>query len=156
MAVMLRPKLKLRSLIPVFQLMSADGRAVNIWDYKSRKNMVLAFLPASDCPECVEFLRSASNMYHRYEEENAVLLLIVRGGVESATALYDKLHPPFPILYDEIGEVTRRYTDVVPAVFVADKFGELYAQWIVGPDGFLPTQKEILDVVELINLECPE
>jgi len=156
MAVMLRPKLKLRAPIPVFQLMSADGRAVNIWDYKSRKNMVLAFLPGNDSPEYVEFLRSASNMYHRYEEENAVLLLIVRGGVESATALYDKLHPPFPILHDKIGEVTRRYSDGVPAVFVADKFGELYAQWIIGPDGFLPTQKEILDVVELINLECPE
>lgn len=156
MAVAVEPKLKPRTMIPVFQLMSAEGKPVNIWDYKGRRNMVLAFLPQADCAECLDFLQSVSRMYHRYHEENAVLLAIVRGDVGSATGLYDRLHPPFPILYDEIGEVTGRYTDRLPAVFVADKFGELYSEWVIGPAGFFPTQKEILDVVELINLECPE
>jgi len=156
MAITVEPKLKVRSMIPVFELTSADGRRVAIWNYKSRRNIVLVFLPVPICRACIDFLQSAGKTCHQYEEEDAVLLAIVQGDVDSATALREKLEPPFPILFDPAGQVTARYTTEVPAVFVADRFGELYAQWIVGPEGTFPSQKKILDVVELINLECPE
>jgi peroxiredoxin len=139
-------------MIPAFQLMSADGRAVNIWDYKGRENLVLAFLPGMPGLGDLEFLENVRKSYEQYEEENAEFLAVLRGDMETATALFDQMHPPFPILYDERGEVTARYTDDLPAVFVADKFGELYAEWICE----YPSQKQILDVAELINLECPE
>ena len=38
---------------------------------------------------------------------------------------------------------------------VDNRFGELRAEWFAR-GGRFPAQKEILDVVELINLECPE
>lgn len=150
------PKLQVRTQIPPFQLMSADGQAVNIWDFKALKHMVLVFLPRSDCPSCIEFLRTAVNTYNQYEEERAVWLPVVRGNVEQAVAIRDAVQPPFPVLFDPEGKVTGQYTNVLPAVFVADKFGELYAEWFVGTTGIFPSQKDILDVVELINLECPE
>jgi peroxiredoxin len=149
-------KLNPRQMIPPFELMSADGNAVNICDFKGRKNMAIFFLPGGDCPVCTEFLHTVVNAYHHYEEENTAVLPIIRDGVERAVALRDELKPPFPILYDEMGKVTAQYTDRVPAVFVVDRYGELYAEWVVGPGGSLPTQKEILDVADLINLECPE
>ena len=144
-----------KSMIPVFELMSADGTTVNIWDYKGRKHMVLIFLP-DECPICTEFLGSIANAYHQYEEDDAVVLPIVVGSRKQAVKLRDELNPPYPILFDEHGMVAERYTDRLPAVFVADKFGELYGEWIVGRGATLPSQKEILDVLDLINLECPE
>ena len=156
MAAAVETKLKPGSMIPAFQLMSAEGRSVNTWDYKGRMNMVLAFLPGEGDAGSTGFIRSVAEMYHQYEEEDAVFIGIVDGGVERANSLRDELHPPFPILYDEAGEVTGSYTDALPAVFVADRFGELYAQWVVGAAGFFPSQKEVLDALELINLECPE
>ena len=149
------PRLKLKSMIPVFELMSVDGKTVNVWDYKGRKHMVLAFL-APDCPLCTEFLQMIARAYHQYEEENAVFLPVIVGRREQAEALQDELHPPYPILFDQHGKVAERYTDRLPAIFVADKFGQLYAEWIVRPGEELPTQKEILDVLDAIELECPE
>lgn len=156
MPAVTKPKLEVGSIIPFFELMSVEGRTVSIWDLRAKKNMVLVFLPAEDCPSCDDFLRSTALSYHRYETERADVLAIVRGTFEQAMSLRDRIRPPYPVLYDVTGAVTSRYTDELPAVFVADKFGELYAEWIVGRGGFFPAQKEILDIVELINLECPE
>lgn len=129
---------------------------MRIWDYKGRRNMVLVFLPAESCPECSNFVSGAAASYDSYDEENAVVLAVLTGDLEEAVAFRDELKAPFPMLYDPQGWVTARYTDWPPAVFVADKFGELYAEWTVGHGGFFPTQEEILDTLELINLECPE
>ena len=155
MAAVAEPKLKVKSMIPVFEMISTDGKTVNIWNYKGRKHTVLAFMPP-DCPLCTEFLHTVSNVYHEYEEENAVVLPIVVGNQKQAIDLHDELQPPYPILFDEHGKVAERYADRLPAVFVADKFGQLYAEWIVGRGGSFPSQKEILDVLDAIELECPE
>ena len=155
MAAIAEPKLGVRSMIPVFQLKSTDGKTVSIWDYKGRKHVVLAFLPP-ECPVCMAFLRSVSDAYQRYEEENAVVLPIIIGSQEQAVSVHDELQPPYPILYDEHGKVGDRYTDRLSAIFVADKFGELYAKWNAGRGESFPSQKDILDVLEAIELECPE
>lgn len=149
-------QLKLRTTIPIFQLMSAEGRPVSIWDYKGRKNIVLVFLTKDQWQLCLEFLRSTINVYHQYEEEDAIVLAIVQGNLADATALHHDLKPSFPILYDPDGKVTQRFTSHLPAVFVADRYGEVHAKWIVEPEKGFPTQKEVLDALDLINLECPE
>ncbi|HET6456911.1 MAG TPA: redoxin domain-containing protein [Armatimonadota bacterium] len=149
------PRLKVKSMIPVFELESVDGKRVNLWDYKGRKHMVLAFLPP-DCPICLDFMEATADAYHQYEEEYAVFLPVIVGRREQAEALQDELHPPYPILFDQHGKVAERYADRLPAIFVADKFGQLYAEWIIEPGEQLPTQREILDVLDAIELECPE
>ena len=156
MIVASAPKLSLRTMVPPFELPSAGGGTISIWDYKGLHHLMIAFLPGGDCPECIEFLRAVSDEYPQYEEENTVVLAAIRDTESRANALHDQLQPPFPVLYGETGVVSDRYASSLPAVFVADKFGELYAQWIVGPGGSFPSQKEILDVLDLINLECPE
>ena len=152
MVTALQPKLSLHAMIPPFTLPSVEGEPVSVWDFKGRANLVLAFLPGGDCAECEEFVHAVMDNSDAYREERTEVFGIVR----EAEAHFDELHPAFPLLYDETGEATEKYTDALPAVFVADRFGELYAQWIIGPDGLFPAQKRILDVIELINLECPE
>lgn len=156
MAGVMEAKVKPRTMIPIFQLMSAEGRPVSIWDYKGRKNLVIVFLTRDEWQLCLEFLRSTINVYHQYEEEDAVVLAIVRGNLADATAIQHDLKPPFPILYDPDGRVTQRFASHPPAVFVADRYGEVHAEWAVVPEKGFPTQKEVLDALDLINLECPE
>jgi peroxiredoxin len=149
------PKIKPRDMIPIFQLMSVEGQPVNIWTYKGRKNIVIVFLTKDLSPPYLEFLRSITNLYPRYEEEDAVVLVIVKGSLNDAITFYHNLKPPFPILYDD-GRVTSQFTNQLPAVFVADRFGEVRGVWITDPEQNFPTHKEILDTLDLINLECPE
>ncbi len=152
----LEPRLELETLIPPLRLPSAGGEEIDVWDLKGRKNLVLAFFPGGPCAECEEFVEAVKAEYEHYSEDNAVVLAIVRDAEWHAALLQDRFQPPFPVLYDKSGDMMARYTRCLPAVFVADKFGELYAQWIIGPGGKFPAQKEILDVLDLINLECPE
>lgn len=156
MAAMETSKLRIGAMMPAFELMSAEGTTINIWDLKALKNIVIAFLPAESCAGCDDFLTATAENYLQYKVETTEFLCVIRGRQDDAIEVKSRLNPPFPILYDETGKVTDRYTDSIPAVFVGDRFGEIYAQWIVGANGSFPTQKEILDVVELINLECPE
>mgnify|MGYP005851464439 CR=1 FL=1 len=144
-----------RAMIPVFGLPTADGGRVDLWELKRRKNVVLAFLPP-DCSRCEEFLNSVSGARDRYEEENAVFVAVIRGGGEEASEVQAAVRPSYPIAYDETGRVTGMYTDTIPAVFVADRYGELREQFVSEPGEELPSQSRVLDVVELINLECPE
>lgn len=156
MSVGLQPKLTVGELMPPFTLPSTRGGNVSLWDFKELRNLVLVFLPGGDCAECEEFIHSLLDHAASYEEEWSAVLVVVRDTEWHANALLEKLHPSLPILYDKIGGVIETYTNCLPAVFVADRFGELLSQWIVGPGGLFPSQKEILDVVELANLECPE
>ncbi|HET6199256.1 MAG TPA: hypothetical protein VFD93_02870, partial [Candidatus Acidoferrales bacterium] len=41
-------------------------------------------------------------------------------------------------------------------VFVADRYGELYAQWIVEKDGELPRMSAILKALEQVEVACEE
>ncbi|MHB0913235.1 MAG: peroxiredoxin family protein [Armatimonadota bacterium] len=144
--------MEIGNMIPPFELMSTDGETLNVWDYKGHRNLALAFLPAVPCPDCPVFLDTAVRIYPQYEEEQTEMVVIVKGTQEQAIALKDRFHTPFPVLFDPTGEVTTRYADTVPSVVVTDRFGEVRAIWT----GKLPEHRQILDVVELANLECPE
>lgn len=156
MAIMKEPRLKVKAMIPLFQLMSADGKTVSVWDYKGFQNLAIIFLPSDRCDKCKDFINQINQSYHRYAEEQATPIVIIRGTREDAVSMNNEVKPPFPILFDNNGNVTAQYTDTLPAVFVADRFGELYAEWLIGKSNAFPSQKEIMDVIELINLECPE
>jgi len=147
MAIATAPKLEIRTMIPPFELPSADGESVNVWQFKQQKNLVLVFLPSMSCPGCAEFVEKMDENCREYDEELAAVLVIVRSDRDAIA-----LRSPLAVLYDRDGRVTEQYASSAPAVFVADRFGELQAEW----QGRFPSQKEILDVVELINLECPE
>lgn len=156
MSMGLAPKLELKTLIPSLRLPDAWGEEISIWDLKGRKNLVLAFFPGGPCPECEGFIEGVESERSHYDDDNAAVFAIVRDAEWHAALLTERFHPPCPILYDKSGEAMEAYTRCLPAVLVTDKCQELYAQWIIGPGGEFPTQKEILDVLDLINLECPE
>src|SRR5207302_1625889 len=68
----------------------------------------------------------------------------------------------FPVFADDGAHIHRNVgaTDAAgrpaPAVFVTDRFREIYAAYLPGHGAALPGAKEILDWLVFINIQCPE
>src|SRR5438094_97027 len=68
----------------------------------------------------------------------------------------------FPVLVDDGAHIHRNVgaTDAAgrpaPAVFVTDRFREIFAAYLPGHGAALPGAKEILDWLVFINIQCPE
>src|SRR2546421_8824506 len=68
----------------------------------------------------------------------------------------------FPVLVDDGAHIHRNVgaTDAAgrpaPAVFVTDRFREIYAAYLSGQGSALPGAKEILEWLVVINIQCPE
>ena len=60
-----------RQLIPPLTLHAPDGRTLRAWDFKQKKNLVIAFLDA-DCISCEEFVRRLAARASDLREKEAV------------------------------------------------------------------------------------
>ena len=146
--------------LPGFMLPAIDGSSVSLESYRGRTNLVVVF--AGDKMD---------------ESPVAVLLkeLVARReefALEAAQALVAVTSPPaavpqrgrmaFPVLVDEGANIHRKMgaTDAAgspaPAVFVTDRFREIFAAYLPGHGLALPGAKEILDWLVFINIQCPE
>lgn len=153
--------LRTRQLLPPLTLHAPDGRNVRAWDFKQKRNLVVAFLDV-DCALCADFLRDLSTQATRLRASEAVVLAVF-------------LEPPAPGFLDsrpaEIiagsdmsGRGVRAFLgdDALSsrglerrAVFVADRYGELFAQWILRVHEF-PTIDEIFAWLEHAGIACDD
>ena len=67
--------LRNRQLVPPLTIHTPDGRTVRAWDYKQKKNLVIAFLD-TDCAPCEEFLRALVASAAALREKEAVALIV--------------------------------------------------------------------------------
>jgi len=56
-----------RQLIPPVTVRTAEGRIVRAWDYKQKRNLVIAFLRA-DCARCESWLAQLAPISHSLAE----------------------------------------------------------------------------------------
>jgi len=143
-----------------FQLFSAEGQPVLLSEYRGLSSMVLVFAGESD---------SANNLLcelglHQPElaENETLVLAIVVGPQERASQLRHAFHVGFEVLADENGRVHHslgtedQAGHLFPAVFITDRFGEVFASYRTGEGESLPGAAEILSWVDFINRQCPE
>lgn len=150
--------LKLRTSTPYFKLPTRDGTCFDLWQYRQRKNVVLIFLP--DLSK--DFLQATITKFEKntsvYRNQNTEVLYIIYGYSQN----HFQLDTKFPRLLDQDSTVARLYldSDLVSsrklAVFVLDRYGELWNQWQQNNRSDMPPQKEILDTLYLIERQCPE
>jgi hypothetical protein len=154
--------LSTRQLIPPLTARTLAGQMICAWDFKQKKNLVIAFLDAAhlgseDFLECL-IARSAE-----MAEQEAVALIIFSGA--PPVMLPALLSTEITVATDMSGRAARAFLgeDVFGAsgqkgsgVFVADRYGELHAQWIVPAGGALPGAGEILSWLRQIELACEE
>jgi len=149
--------LALRQLIPPLTLHAPDGRTLRAADLKQKSNLVIAFLDAA-CDPCADFLRRLAAHAPELREANGV-------------AIAAFLEPPPPFLYEALPRVVLTGADfpgraaraflgrdaLSPTglarrgVFVADRYGELFAQWPVGAHEF-PALAEVFAALAQVEL----
>jgi peroxiredoxin len=100
--------------------------------------------------------------YTKIDELQAAVLLIVQRRLEAADCKSKRLHLPYLTLVDGDGRVhselgatavngTSRF-----AIYVTDRFGEVFGAYRLRDVSLLPSVKDILDWLEFINSQCPE
>jgi peroxiredoxin len=148
-------------IFPGFMLSMPDGAPVELERYRGRNNLVLVFAgnvlgragPTS--PLLEELVARSAEL----AAEVAQVLVVVA----SRSAVGSQGDPgPFPVLVDSDAHIHRRVgaTDAAgqpaPALFVTDRFREIYATYTSAEGSALPSAKEVTDWLRFINIQCPE
>jgi peroxiredoxin len=147
-------------MFPGVTLSVLDGSPVELERYRGRNNLVLIFagdaLGAGPTSALLEDLVARS-------AELAAEVTQVLVVVDSRGAVAPQGDPgPFPILVDSDAHLHRRVgaTDAAgqpaPALFVTDRFREIYATYVSAEGSVLPGGKEVMDWLRFINIQCPE
>lgn len=154
--------LKTQQLIPPLTARTAAGQTIRAWDYKQKKNLVIAFLHAG-CWRCEAFLGKLATHAADLDEREALVLVVF---AESPFALESgNLPAQVLVAADMAGRSQRAYLGegaFGPAgqervgVFVADRYGELYAQWVARNEDGLPGVTEVLEWLGQIQVACEE
>lgn len=153
--------LRTRQLIPPLTARTPAGQTVRAWDYKQKKNLVIAFLHTA-CPRCEGFLERVVARAAELAEREALALVVF---AEPPAARSEKLPPQVAVAADVGGRSRHAYLGedaFGPAgqervgVFVADRYGELYAQWVVREADGLPGVGELLTWLGQIQVACEE
>lgn len=150
-----QPKIAERSLVPPFDLPATRGGRAQLWAFKGLRHLVIFLLPHLRGERSTAILKVLARLYEEYSAHNAEVLVISKDNRETLEKVSAELKLPYPLASDVTGAVTEAYTLETPAVFVIDKYGELYDQAVVDL-GTGPDHQRLLDSLHLIELECPE
>ncbi|MGH9739030.1 MAG: peroxiredoxin family protein [Candidatus Acidiferrales bacterium] len=150
-----------RELIPPLTLRTPQGRTVRAWDFKQKRNLVIAFLDAS-CPRCEAFVRTLASRAADLRENEAVALFVF--AEIPSSVLHDSASPEIISGFDLGGHGRRLFLGEERlsacglsrrGVFVTDRYGEISARWVVEGHGF-PRIEEILSSLHLVEIACEE
>ena len=153
--------LRTRQLIPPLSLHVPDGRTIRAWDFKQKRNLVIAFLDA-DCAMCAGFLRRLAARAADLREKETIALAVYLAPLPAA--LTDSLPKEIIAGCDMSGYGARAYLGddafsarglVRRGIFIADRYGELFAQWTLAAPNF-PTLEEIFGSLDQIEMACEE
>lgn len=143
-----------------FALTSADGREVRLSDYRGRSHLVLIL--TDDRSGTAELLSELASQYARIKKEEAEVLAVARLSAEQAAEVRQQMDLPYPILADENGQLHRELGAIdvqgrsCAALYIADRFTEVFAAFRTRDGQNLPTTGEILNWLEFMNHQCPE
>jgi len=139
-----------------FTLPDASGKQVHPWEYRQRNNLVLFFHHGADCPTCRSTLQDLAANLPALRAEQAVVLAIGPDQPPAAHHPAAELAVSQRLLCDPAGHTVLQHGLAVPAIVVADRFGEIWAAWQGGDAHALPDSEEIVAWLEFIERQCPE
>jgi peroxiredoxin len=147
-------------LLRDFALTSTKGRKISISDYRGCANLVLVFADAGT--GSLDFLSGIAKDYSKIQEEQAEILAVLQGPTGKAARIKDEVRAKFPVLVDKDGRIHRlmgaqdRRGKPEMAVYITDRFGEVFATFREVEKQAMPSPQEILGWLEFINGQCPE
>jgi hypothetical protein len=153
--------LKVRQIIPPLTARTLTGRILHAWDYKQKKSLLISFLHAG-CRRCEDFVARLVACAAELTDREAVALVIFS---EPPLTVAQDLPAQIVVATDSSGRAQRAYLGEDAfgplgqqklGVFVADRYGELYAQWVGASEEALPGAHEVLGWLAQIQLACEE
>jgi peroxiredoxin len=145
-------------MIPPLTLHPTNGRTIRTWDFKQKKNVVIAFLHA-DCPDCEAFVRSLSAANSLWKANDAVILAATLA--QPSRNLSDLQTDSIIVGLDPTGRAAIAYagkeslgaTELIKlGVFAADRYGELAAKWDISANHNFPDPSAIASILEQSDL----
>jgi hypothetical protein len=126
-------------VVPFWILPTLDGAAFNLAKQRGRAHLIL--LVQDLAPRMTELRTLPARG------------LVVVGSADSAERLRST---PFTVLIDAEGTVRERYlpTDASAGVFVLDRYGTLYHQWLVMEPAELPPASDVVDWITAVGMQC--
>jgi peroxiredoxin len=157
---MTNPLARSGELFPAFTLPGLDRSSLALEDLRARANLVLVFVADESSGGTVTGL--LEELMTRRQELDGEVARVVVIAASRARASHLGGDDAFPVVLDEGARVHRQVgaTDgadhPAPAVFVTDRFREIFAAYIPGQGSALPGAQEIIEWLVFINIQCPE
>lgn len=154
-----RPAIKHSGTLPVereifraFILPDDQGRRVDLEDFRGKNNLVLVLV--REMSQTAESLLSdLSEAHPALLAEEAAVVPIIDGTEADARSLRERLGLQFPVLYDEEGTVMESFCGDNSAIYITDRFREIFA---ARSDDAMLSATEILEWLAHVNRQCPE
>ncbi|MFB3917555.1 MAG: redoxin domain-containing protein [Terriglobales bacterium] len=143
-----------------FELMSRDGHRIRLSDYRGRRNLVLVF--ADEQQATADLLSAMASRYQEFKNWDAEIVVIVQLTSERGGRTKPRLNLPFPVLLDEDGRIHHQVGasdpsgHVAAAVYVTDRYGEVFGAYRTRDSQSLPAVDEVLNWLEFVSSQCPE
>ena len=147
-------------IFPGFTLPASDGSSVVLESYRGRTNLVVVF--AADKMDESPVAMLLEELVARREEFTLEAAQVLVAVTSQPAAVAQRGRWTFPVLVDDGAHIHRNVgaSDAAgrpaPAVFVTDRFREIFAAYLPGHGSALPGAKEILEWLVFINIQCPE
>lgn len=138
---------------------ASSGHPVHLSDYRGRANLVL--IVDDGRPDTAMLMSDATRHYAEIKNQEAEILAIVEPS-RVAQADQCRISFSYPVLIDESGSIHRQLGAVdseghdVAAVYVTDRFGEVFGAYRKAAGQALPDIGNILRWLEFVNAQCPE
>ena len=147
-------------MLPAFSLPSSDGAVIHLSDFRQHKDLILVFLSGKDSD--LALLRGLARDDDLFAEQDAQVIAVVRGGPARAVKIKRQLNLPYPLLIDADGRVFDIYSPMDSkgetrlAIYVADRYGEIFYSFLDDGGAPIPSVKDLLDWVIFAEAQCPE
>lgn len=106
---MMAQKLKTNDKAPAFQLQSAQGKAINLADYKD-KTVLLIFFRFAGCPVCNFQVHSLIENYPKLQAQNIEVIAVFESSNETLAAYISDAGVPFPVIGNPDLSLYKKYS----------------------------------------------
>lgn len=140
-----------------FTLPDSTGQPIQLWQYRQRSNVLLFFHHGINCAACGAFLQALAVHLEMYHQQETVVLAIGPDEPIENEQMAARLGHPFPFLSDPAGGVIAQQEGLVlPALVLADRWGDIWTAWLGGTTHQFPFEQDILQWLSFIEIQCPE
>lgn len=145
---------------PDFELTGPSGRPFRLSDYRGRLNLVLVF--ADEEKATSELLGELGKLYGKFKSQEAEIIAVAQCAGRECVQIEQRFKLPYPVLPDEDGRIhhavgaSGQNQRAAAAVYITDRYGEVFASYRTRDGQALPPAAEILSWLAFVNIQCPE